>query len=271
HLGDAEGDTYFSIEIVTGSDFGDTLVGGALSETFLGKLGNDVLDGAGGADTLKGGDGNDNYYVDNIGDLALELANEGLDTVYATANFTLAADVETLVMQGSADLQGYGNSGVNLLYGNSGNNLLNGGGGADGMLGGPGNDVYFVDHMSDNVVENANEGNDTVFSTVHCTLSANVENLVLQGAANLQGHGNGSANVIYGNAGQNLLKGGGGADLMVGGAGNESYFVDDISDSCFEAANEGTDSVFASVNYGIAADIENLILQGAADLQAYGN
>ena len=41
--------------------------------------------------------------------------------------------------------------------------------------------------------------------------------------------------------------------------------------SCFEVANEGNDSVFAASNYGLAADVENLILQGNANLQAYGN
>ena len=58
-------------------------------------------------------------------------------------------------------------------------------------------------------------------------LSANVENLILQGNADLQGYGNSQANVIYGNAGNNLLNGAGGVDLLVGGAGNDTYFVGD--------------------------------------------
>ena len=69
-------------------------------------------------------------------------------------------------MQGNADLQqGYGNDLGNALYGNTGRNILNGGVGADVMYGGAGDDVYYVDG-GDGVIENANEGNDSVFSTV---------------------------------------------------------------------------------------------------------
>src|SRR5262249_56283302 len=140
----------------------------------------------------------------------LENAKEGTETVYSTAHDALSSNVETLVLQGSADLQGYGNDLANTLYGNTGNNLLNGGTGADVMFGGLGNDTYFVDG-GDGVFENANEGTDTVFSTAHYALSANVENLVLQGGADLQGYGNDLANALYGNTGNNILNGGAGA------------------------------------------------------------
>ena len=43
------------------------------------------------------------------------------------------------------------------------------------------------------VFENPGEGTDAVFSTVSYSLSANVETLVLQGAGNLSGTGNGAA------------------------------------------------------------------------------
>jgi len=243
--------------------------GNDLANTIVGNDGSNLLDGRGGADIMRGGLGNDVYMVDNAGDTVTENAGEGNDAVFSTAHFALSANVETLVLKGSADLQGYGNNLANALYGNAGNNLLNGQAGADIMFGGLGNDTYFVDG-GDGVVENANEGNDTVFSTTHFALSANVENLVLQGNADLQGYGNDLANALYGNTGNNLLNGGAGADIMFGGLGNDTYFVDG-GDGVIENANEGNDTVFATMHFALSANVENLVLQGNADPQGYGN
>jgi Ca2+-binding RTX toxin-like protein len=243
--------------------------GNDAANTVTGNAGSNLLDGRGGADVMLGGAGNDTYFVDNAGDQVIENAGEGTDAVFSSAHFALSANVETLVLQGSADLQGYGNDLANALYGNTGNNLLNGGAGADVMFGGLGNDVYFVDG-GDGVIENANEGTDSVFSTTHYALSANVENLVLQGSADLQGYGNDLANALYGNTGNNLLNGGTGADVMFGGLGNDTYFVDG-GDGVIENANEGNDTVFSTTHYALAANVENLVLQGSADLQGYGN
>ena len=165
--------------------------------------------------------------------------------VYSTINYTLTANVENLVLQGSADLQGYGNESLsNSISGNAGNNILNGGAGGDSMPGGAGNDAYFVDNAGDVVVENPGESADIVYSTVHYGLTANVENLVLQGSADLQGYGNSLNNAIYGNTGNNILNGGAGADAMYGGVGDDPYIVDNAGDSVVENAGEGTDIVF---------------------------
>ena len=57
--------------------------------------GSNVLDGGAGADTMTGGAGNDTYFVDNAGDAVIENASEGNDTVYASIDYRLAANVET--------------------------------------------------------------------------------------------------------------------------------------------------------------------------------
>src|SRR5262245_45419302 len=245
--------------------------GNALSNVLTGNAGNNLLDGDAGVDAMFGGAGNDVYLVDNGGDGVVENPNEGNDTVFSTAHLRLSANVENLVLQGSADLQGYGNNLNNLIQGNAGNNLLDGDAGADVMRGAAGNDTYFVDNGGDMIIENLNEGTDAVLSTAHFALSANVETLVLQGNADLQGYGNSLANLLYGNAGNNLLDGRGGADIMRGGAGNDTYFVDDAGDQVIDGAGQGNDTVFSTAHFALSADVETLMLQGNADLQGYGN
>jgi Ca2+-binding RTX toxin-like protein len=245
--------------------------GNDLSNQIYGNAGNNLLDGGTGVDARFGGAGNDVCFVDDAGDQAIENANEGNDVVFSSAHLRLTANVENLILQGSADLQDYGNSLNNSIYGNTGNNILNGDAGADAMFGGAGNDAYFVDDGGDVVIENSGEGTDAVFSTAHLRLSENMETLVLQGGADLQGYGNSQANKLYGNTGCNLLDGGAGADVMRGDTGNDVYFVDDAGDLMFENLGEGTDAEFATVSQMLAANVETLVLQGSADLTGTGN
>jgi VCBS repeat-containing protein len=267
--------------VITGTESDDQLSGLGGHDFISGGGGNDMLDGGAGDDALDGGTGNDvmagglgddSYVVDSMLDSVIESAGEGTDTVTASTHYRMTANVENLVLSGSAGLQGYGNDLANTISGDTGNDLLNGLGGADAMSGGLGNDAYFVDNVGDAVTENANAGNDTVYASIDYTLAADFEYLVLQGSA-LSGSGNGLSNSISGNARDNILDGKAGVDSMYGGAGDDRYFVDNAGDVVVENPGEGRDMVFASTHYRLTPNVENLVLQGeaATPLQGYGN
>jgi Ca2+-binding RTX toxin-like protein len=103
--------------------------------------GNDVLDGGAGNDVLQGGLGDDTYVVDSADDQVIEAADAGTDTVQASVNHSLAANVENLTLTGQADLSGTGTGLDNVLTGNVGNNILAGLAGHDQLYGGAGDDL----------------------------------------------------------------------------------------------------------------------------------
>lgn len=128
----------------------DQLNGGGGNDTLLGGAGNDKINGNAGGDSMSGGAGNDSIFVDNVGDSVTENLNEGTDTVSASISWTLGANVERLVLTGSANSDGTGNelgnnisgnAGANHLYGMAGSDALNGGAGNDWIEGGAGRDV----------------------------------------------------------------------------------------------------------------------------------
>jgi Ca2+-binding RTX toxin-like protein len=132
--------------------------------------------------------------------------------------------------------------------------------GADTLLGGSGDDTYYVDDARAVVIENLNEGIDSVESTIDYTLTDNVENLSVNNQATT-GTGNALDNVIVGttdgintnntinyilygmagndtltgNTGDDTLDGGTGADVMNGGYGYDTYYVDNAGDQVIEA------------------------------------
>ncbi|MFD1327131.1 cadherin-like domain-containing protein, partial [Mycoplana ramosa] len=211
---------YAGIENLTllGSD-AINATGNSGANVLTGNDAANVLNGGGGADRLVGLGGNDTYITDG-GDTIVEAANGGIDTVQSSVSLTLGANLENLVLTGSA-LNGTGNGLANVITGNGGANTLNGGGGADRLVGGAGNDTYITDG-GDTIVEAANGGIDTVQSSVSLTLGANLENLVLTGSGTLKGTGNALANIITGNSGANVLDGGAGDDRLNGGLGNDT-------------------------------------------------
>jgi len=154
------------------------------------------------------------------------------DTWFSALSRTLPEGVENLFLMGTAT-NGTGNSGNNVLTGNSANNTLNGGGGndtlngstgVDTLIGGLGDDIFQVDSTTDVITENANEGTDTIQSSVTFSLAAfpNIENLTLTGSSAINGTGNAANNVLTGNGANNLLSGDTGNDILTGAAGKDT-------------------------------------------------
>ncbi len=215
--------------------------GNALGNVITGNSAANTLSGGTGSDTLIGGNGDDIYVVDNTGDAVAESLEEGIDHVQSSVSYTLAANVENLTLTGTRTINGTGNtlanvltgnSAVNILSGGSGNDRLDGKGGADKMSGGTGDDTYVVNVSTDVITESANEGIDTVESSITLTLGGSVENLTLIGTNAIHGTGNTLDNVLKGNsaannligaAGDDSLDGGAGADILNGGTGNDTY------------------------------------------------
>ncbi len=240
--------------------------GNGRKNTIVGNEGDNDIDGGAGADTMKGGGGNDFYYVDNAGDRLVELTGEGQDMIKASIDFSLAAlvNVEDLVLDGAA-LKATGNARNNLIVGNAGHNILDGGAGVDTMHGGDGWDSYYVDNLKDLVVENANEGWDVVYSTAALTQGfANVEDYHFTkatSAVNFTGTDDG--NRIYSSAFN---------DTLAGGAGNDVYYFNNAGDKVVEQSGQGIDVVFSTVSIAnLAQNVESVILQGSAALNATGN
>ena len=217
----------------------------------VGTLGNDALLGTTGDDTIDAKAGNDSVYGDN-----------GRD-----------------IVQGS--------TGNDILYGGNGWDALDGGIGNDTLIGDTGNDNFYVNSTADVVVENADEGTDTVKSTVNWTLAVNFENLTLLGGVTGTGNvlaneigGNAGANslsgldgndTIFGAAGNDVIDGGAGVDSLVGGAGNDTYVIDSLSDVVVESAAEGTDTVKVSLTYTLGTNLEDMMLIGSLAIDGTGN
>ncbi len=321
-------------DILSGSALADVVNAGAGNDSVSGNDGNDTIFGGDGADTLNGGlgadsliggQGDDTFVVDDLSDAVVEVSGGGVDTVQSSLTWTLGAEIENLTLVGAAAIDGTGNTLANALTGNAaantlsgldgddslsgnggsdtllgglGNDLLDGGAGADSMAGSAGDDVYVVDDAADIITEAANEGTDSVQSSITYTLTSDVENLTLTGAAAISGTGNGLSNTLTGNAaantlsglaGDDLLSGGGGndtllggdgndrldggagTDSMTGGLGNDTYVVDAGADIVVEATNGGIDTIESSVAWTLGTEVENLTLTGSSSINGTGN
>ncbi|HBX53801.1 MAG TPA: heme peroxidase [Pseudomonas sp.] len=297
-------------DIIQGLDGNDRLNGLAGNDILDGGAGNDTLIGGSGNDSMSGGVGNDMYEVTEADDAVAELVGQGSDTVWTSlSSYTLGTNVENLMFGGSGNFTGTGNAlsntiqgsvgndrlsglvGNDTLTGGAGNDTLIGGSGNDSMSGGVGNDMYEVTDASDQVIEGAGQGTDTVWTSLSSyTLTANVENLMYGASGNFTGTGNALSNIIQGGvgndrlsglagndtlvggAGNDTLIGGSGNDSMSGGVGNDTYEVTDADDQVVEGAGQGTDTVWTSLSsYTLTANVENLMFGGSGNFTGTGN
>ncbi len=242
--------------------------GTSASEVLIGNTDpfnlNDTLNAnwSAGDDTMAGGTGNDIYNVNSVGDVVLENAGAGIDTVVSRINsYTLGANLENLTLDNAlvatwtpfgvvfvrAAVNGTGNDLANTITGNDNANTLSGLGGNDTIYGGGGNDVI-----------NGDDGNDWLFGDAG-------NDTVNGGSGNDYVYGGDGNDILDGGSGNDVLVGGTGADVMRGGFGNDVYYVDNVGDSITEVALfGGTDQVYSTVSHTLAASVENLTLTGTA-------
>ncbi|MEY2686501.1 MAG: hypothetical protein RL375_699, partial [Pseudomonadota bacterium] len=249
----------------SGAAGADALAGGQGDDTLNGGAGNDTLNGGAGIDSLIGGAGNDLYLAVGAGDVIVEGAGGGTDTVQTLLNsFTLAANLENLTFVGAGAFSGTGNNlanvitggaAANTLVGNAGDDTLNGNGGNDALSGGAGNDLLVGGAGVDTLTGGANAD---VFDYDRVSESTAVARDVITDFAtgadiinlrDIDANGNGAGNANFTFRGTQAFN----------GIGQVRFTVDAANNRTIVEAN--TDNNFATVEF-------SLVLQGQLNLVA---
>ncbi|MCR6500153.1 calcium-binding protein [Shinella sp. CPCC 101442] len=285
NTGDAAGDTFISIENLTGSNFNDRLTGTNGANNIVGAIGNDAIFGLGGNDSLFGQDGNDNliggagadildggaggdrasYATATVGvvaSLVSPAANTGDaagDTFISIENLTGSNFNDTLTGTNSANsIIGatgndtiFGLGGNDSLFGQDGNDTLIGGAGADALSGGNGSDRASYQTATAGVVASLTTPASNTGDAAGDTYSS-IENLT-GSAFNDTLTGNSSGNILIGGSGNDTLNGRAGNDTLTGGGGNDTF----LFNTALGATNVDTITDFSFVNDTIR--LENAI------------
>jgi Ca2+-binding RTX toxin-like protein len=215
--GDAGADSMFA------GEGADTLSGGEGNDALYGEAGHDQLYGGGGVDTMHGGVGNDSYWVDNPSDVIVEYAEpNSWDGVLSSADYTLPAEVEALILYGEAR-RATGNQAGNALWGASGNDLLSGLGGPDALNGFAGDDTLIGGVGAD--VLDGGDGFDRVsYENAGAAVRVNLT-YAPDSLGDAAGDSFISIERVTGSAFGDSFFGTGGADSVAGGAGDDWFAV----------------------------------------------
>ena len=186
YTGDAEGDTFDSIEIFGGSHYRDTLIGDDADNILWGHGGNDWLEGGAGADRLGGGlgadvavyTGSDAAVTVNLGTGVISGGHAEGDTYTSIEGVVGSAHDDTLIGYTSGYTNPFTDDSYTSLYGGAGDDTITAvGGDLSWLYGGSGDDAI-----------TGSSGQDT----------------------------------LYGEAGDDTLIAGGGDDRLIGGPGADA-------------------------------------------------
>ena len=220
NTGEAAGDTYISVENLTGSLLDDDLRGNNGANVLNGSWGNDTLSGAGGNDTL-------------LGDLGADSLDGG---------------------DGADSIEG--GDGNDTLIGGNGNDTLNGGvgddifvgqGGTDTFDGGDGTDTLNYTDNTQNVTLDVSAGTAT-FGGLTESFS-NME-VYQTGVGDDSISGSGAGELILSGVGDDTVIDGSGVDTVDGGSGDDLIRVTFASTGEVFSGGLGTDTVDFTLDGG---------------------
>ncbi|WP_439472329.1 beta strand repeat-containing protein [Brevundimonas sp.] len=274
---------------INGTSYADTLNGTAGADLIAAGDGDDVITGGAGNDIIDGGAGFDTavfaagvapYSITVSNGVVTVVSSEGVDNLtnverlrFGAIELAVSALGAGVTLIGTAAGETLtGGTGDDQLFGSAGNDVLNGGAGSDtaDYSGAGGGVTARIDLQT---ASNDGDGGSDTFTSIENLTGSAFNDLLI---------GDGAANILIGGAGRDVILGGGGDDIihggadvpneLYGGAGNDTYIVENRSDSIFENAGEGIDTVLTAVSQiNLAAHIENLTYTGTGSFTGVGN
>ncbi|MEH2526993.1 MULTISPECIES: hypothetical protein [unclassified Bradyrhizobium] len=287
---------------------GVNAIGNGLDNTFSGFRGSSVLDGSEGTDTavLTGllgqytvttnPDGSVTFADTRSGspdgtttfkNFELFQLSDGLTltasqlTSAAIVNGTSGDNVLTSAVPGALI---FGLGGNDTLTANAANQILDGGAGSDilndngqtGILlfGGAGNDTYNVTQAGTVVTELANNGTDTLqTSLLSYQLPGGVERLVYTGSGSFAATATAAGQTITGGTGADALGDGGFANVTLrGNGGADTFTVTNASTIVNESSGSTNSTVLTTLSsYSLGGNVQNLTFAGTGAFTGNGN